>query len=297
MVQASTPAGEQLVRQVRELPALPEAVQRVLALLNKSESRVADIAHSMSLDPGLTGRVLRLVNSASFGFQRTIASVPHALAILGFNAIRSLVLSAGVMKAFGKVGRSGLDAKTFWGHSLSVAFLSRWLARRLRMSEAVQDEVFSAGMMHDIGKLILDIYASDDYARAIIDHKKSHGLISDAGPCIACEREQLQLDHSEIGAALAARWQLPERLQRCIREHHEPPVEPAGEDDRLVLLCALANQMEKPGKNWLEQQNACQWALNLGLARDAEGLKALAEAAVEEQQSYKDLIKQLVGSV
>ncbi len=240
MSKFSSGAYEVVLKRIRDIPSLPEVVNRIVEVMAKPNTPASEIARLISYDPGLTSKVLRMVNSAAYGFQRQISSVQHGIMILGFNQVRGLVLSASIFKLFeGKDIVQGLDHKEFWQHSMATAIVARTVANRLRLRDV--DDAFSAGMLHDIGKMVLDVYFKENYREvleaAYLNRRPYHGR-----GFLAVERHVLDSDHTEIGAFLANKWKLPVTITEVIRFHHNPAE--ADESCRtLVYLVALANEL------------------------------------------------------
>lgn len=231
---------EAILRRIRDIPSLPEVVNRIILLLNEPNTPASEIAKLISYDPGLSSKVLRMVNSAAYGFQRQISSIQHGIMILGFNTVRGLVLSASILKMFESQGSGpqGLDHRRFWEHSLATALGARIMATSLRMPDA--DDAFSAGMLHDIGKVVLDVHFRRDYQQVMELARRKK--ISPHGPAfLAIEDSVLQSDHTRVGAFLATKWKLPVTIAETIQYHHAPQEAPTCQP--LVSLVALANQL------------------------------------------------------
>ena len=196
-------AHEIVLKRIRDIPSLPDVVNRILAIISKPNTPASEIARLISYDPGLTSKVLRMVNSAAYGFQRQISSIQHGIMILGFNNVRGLVLSASIFKLFeGHTHPGGLNHQQFWEHSLGTAVAARILAKELRIAET--DEVFSAAMLHDIGKVVLDVYFQQDY-RQVLDQARQKQLPLHGMPFYQTEERVLGVSHTGIGSFLAAK--------------------------------------------------------------------------------------------
>ncbi|MEB3246176.1 MAG: HDOD domain-containing protein [Vampirovibrionales bacterium] len=228
---------ERVLKRVRDIPALPEVVNQIVSLLSRPNTPASEIASLITVDPGLTSRVLRMVNSAAYGIQRQITSVQHAIMLLGFTTVRGLVLSASIFKLFsGTDGQSGFDVRGFWAHSILTALISRNLAEWLKLPEI--EDAFSAGLLHDIGKLVLDQHLSAEYANVLMWAKRSD--INLYGPgFLDAELGVLGCTHATIGEHVARKWKLPQTLTEAIAFHHDP--QHATESPALVYTVALAN--------------------------------------------------------
>ena len=206
-----------IVDSLGQVPTLPAIVARVLELLNTPNASAEDAARLIGQDLALSAKVLRLANSAFYGIPRSIASVDQAIVILGFQTVRSLVMSASVMKILGK-GPGHLDRRAIWRHSVAAALISRIVARKFGRRLGLDvDAAFMATLLHKIGILILDGTEANDY------HKVLDCVGGENAPSLPqLERIHLQIDHATVGGMLAERWGLPEELREPIAFHLSP---------------------------------------------------------------------------
>jgi HD-like signal output (HDOD) protein len=241
---------QDILKSVRDIPALPQVVIQVVELLNKPNSNGLQIASLISYDPGLTSRILRMVNSSAYGIPRQVTSIQHSIAMLGYNVVRGLVLGASICQIFsslhasGKTGqrmqiRQGLDLESFWRHALLMGFFSKHLADHFKLPEA--DDVFSAGMLHNIGILIL--YAqSPRYDIALHSVLKQRKAGRYGVKTLEIEQLVLGFTHLELGTELSQRWELPDLMHAVISRYASPRV--TGEKtDAAVFVVALAHQL------------------------------------------------------
>jgi HD-like signal output (HDOD) protein len=235
-----------VLKRIRDVPALPEVVNQIILLLGRANTPASDIAKLVACDPGLSSRVLRMVNSAAYGFQREVSSIQHAIMILGFNTVRGLVLSASIFKLLkGEAKALGFDSKSFWLHSMLTAMIATYVGDAYKMD--VKDEAFSAGMLHDVGKLVLAQHFAAEYMAVLRETSKLKQPIHGHGFWL---REQLMLglSHTDIGLHLADKWKLPDGLASVIGYHHSPDKAPEAKQP-LVYLIALANEL---GVQWVD---------------------------------------------
>lgn len=279
---------EIILKRIRDIPSLPDVVTRIMAVIGKPTTPASEIAKLISYDPGLTSKVLRMVNSAAYGFQRQISSIQHGIMILGFNNVRGLVLSASIFKLFeGHTHPGGLNHTAFWEHSLSTAVAARLLAKTLRIPDA--DDIFSAAMLHDIGKVVLDVYFQEDY-HAVLNQARRLETPFHGPDFYRLEEEMLGITHTGIGSFLAAKWKLPNTFTDVIQFHHEP--EKAQNCPDLVYLVALANEMAviyaQQGSDYERAQFSPNLLEYLGLEDDT--LFELMQSLEEEMLSAQDLL-------
>jgi HD-like signal output (HDOD) protein len=219
-----------LSENIKDLPTLPVVANNIIQLTQNPKSSALEVGKAIANDQALTSKVLRMANSAYYGFPQKITSINHAIVILGFATIRNLVLAVSVFDMFSK--RSGnFDREGFWKHSLACGVTSKLIAKRLGINNF--EEIFISGLIHDLGKLVLDAYFGEEFTR-VIDLVKDKGiLIREA------EQELLGLDHAAVGGILANKWNLPPQLLKVIRFHHNPPQ--AGESMRVAAIVHVAD--------------------------------------------------------
>ncbi|MBI1847827.1 MAG: HDOD domain-containing protein, partial [Candidatus Rokubacteria bacterium] len=211
----STPLEE--LHRLDSIPSLPAVVTELLQVIDDPMASAMDVAYILREDPPLTARVLRMANSVIYGSRTQIMSVPQAVMRLGMVEIKNLVMSLGVIRALARLGRK-LDLFGFWQHSLTVALSSEAIARVLpREGHHDDDEgAFAAGLLHDIGRLVLDQFYPDAFDRAVTVMEK------ESIPLVVAERRELGIDHAEIGGLVAERWGLPDPITSAIAYHHRP---------------------------------------------------------------------------
>jgi len=225
------------LKKVERLPTLPGIAMKIIQTANNPKSAADDLSRIILSDLSLSAKVLKMVNSAYYGIRNKVSSVKQAIVILGFNTIKSLALSTAIMDKFGTSGNiEGFSRGAFWKHCLGVATTNKILARRLGLKEH-EETYFMAGLLHDIGKVILDEYFHDDFLKVLV-HMKMTGL-----SFYAAELEVNGLTHAEIGGMLAGQWQLPEELVAAIRFHHTP--ENRTDHAKMISATHFANVLAK----------------------------------------------------
>ncbi len=197
---------------VGSIPTLPAVLVQVWDLTRQEDTSAVDLARVIESDPGLTGALLRLSNSAYFGFPRKVATVTQAVVILGFDTVKSLAMGASVFRALPSP-KAGIDLSAFFHHSLMTAMASRIVMERTCPARA--GTAFSAGILHDLGKLVMAEFLPK--AEPGIQRRIADGLAPEDA-----EREELGLSHAEIGAWFSASWNFPEELAAAVEWHHRP---------------------------------------------------------------------------
>ncbi|NMA95988.1 MAG: HDOD domain-containing protein [Clostridiales bacterium] len=206
---------ENIVKRVKEIPALPDVVLKVMQLTEDPDSTPHDIESVVLKDQGITTRVLRLANSAYYGYPRRISTISEATILLGFQTIRSITLSAAVNKVLMReIPGYGMKKGSLWRHSQAVAIIARHISRQNRMKDT--EEVYVAGLLHDIGKVIMGHYIEKAYSEVLDMVIDSNMTFLDA------EEKVLGFNHAQVGAKVAEKWNLPESLVEAIAYHHIP---------------------------------------------------------------------------
>ncbi|MDD5091583.1 MAG: HDOD domain-containing protein [Candidatus Wallbacteria bacterium] len=222
---------EKLAGRIKDLPTLPVVINKIITLVENPKTSAADLAGVVSRDPALTAKILSVVNSAFYGFPRKIATISHAVMILGFGDIKNIALSVSVFDMF-KKGRKnpGMNVEDFWKHSIGTGVCSRQLGKRVKYPEA--EEAFIAGLLHDVGKIVFLQYLADEYHDVLSLAREEKIWIRDA------EMRVLDgSDHCELGGLIAEKWKLPYRLVKVMKFHHEP----TDSGDDIDMLTALVH--------------------------------------------------------
>ncbi len=213
------------------LAPLPTVTQQILETTEDDKSSARDLGEVIRKDQTLTARILKIVNSAYYGYFRKIGNVDRAIVILGFEEVKNITLAASLIQYYGASNTETFDRKEFWVHSLAVAYISKALSAN--KSNVQPEDAFAAGLLHDIGKVILDQLAPKAFEQAVqISRQKEHSLLE---ICTV----NFDIDHPEIGGIIAENWKFPQRLVECIQLHHTPAA--AGKSALLTHLVHTAN--------------------------------------------------------
>lgn len=218
-----------ILAQVEDIPTLPVTVARVLRMVDDPHCSTGQLGALVASDPPLAARVLRLANSAYYGFPRAIAALPQAVTLLGFATLRNVALSAGVFDLF-RSG-DGIDLPALWRHSVGAAAAAKLVARRVRYTPL--EKAFTAGLLHDIGKILIARYlhGAMEQIRHLVETESI--ALGDA------EQRVLGVSHPALGAWLAARWAFPASLVDAIAFHHHPMH--ANENMPLAAITGVAD--------------------------------------------------------
>ena len=211
---------KKLVGRIENVPTLPTVMARILAATQDPKTSAEDVNKIILGDQALTAKILKLVNSAFYGFPRKIGTVTEAVVILGFATVRNLAITASVFQSFGSRKKGRFDRESFWRHSVAVGTVSRILARRMNMPS--QEDIFVAGLLHDLGKVVLDHHCHEDFMKALDLAEENEW------PLYKAEEEIFGVSHAEVGRWLAERWNMPDFLVFTIAHHHNPADVPEG---------------------------------------------------------------------
>lgn len=207
------------VEELRDLPTLPKVALEVRRIVSDPKSSMTDLMEVISKDPPISSRVLRIANSAYLGVPRKIDNLRTALVILGTKEISNLVMTITILRLFPASESGGIDITKFWTHSAACAEVTAGLYEGLRLP--VPASAYFAGLLHDIGKIILYQYFHEY-------HVKCHQLAQKANiSAVEAELQVIGVDHGHIGGWLTQRWNLPDEISRAVSQHHLRPVDVA----------------------------------------------------------------------
>ncbi|MDH5730498.1 MAG: HDOD domain-containing protein [Gammaproteobacteria bacterium] len=209
----SSPA-ERLVKNVSKIYSLPTIYYRIEKAIEDPNSSLKQIGNIILDDPSLAARLLRLANSAFFNFPQKIDSIPTALSIIGTKQLRDLVLASTVIKVFKDIPEELVNMESFWRHSIACGITARVIAADMNADNI--EAFFVAGLLHDIGALIMFAQLSDSIAEVmtICKQEKQYRYLT--------EKQNLEFNHAEVGGYLLKEWELPEHLIIACMRHHEP---------------------------------------------------------------------------
>lgn len=250
----------------RELASLPQTLAEVLRVTRDDRSSAQDMASVIMKDPALTARVLRIVNSAYYGLGRQIGSISQSIMTIGMRQVSALALSSSVYKMTDN-WNSGFDRRLFWRHSLEVAIAARMLAEHVRWKNV--EEPWVAGLLHDIGLLVLERSYPKEFAR-IWSVAQREGALEDH------EVAQWNTDHARVGKFMLQQWNLPESICVAVGYHHMTFTPNDTDPDRqLTQIVCLAHLLSRhtfgkgPDVNESDVEHKYIIAANLGIGKDA----------------------------
>jgi putative nucleotidyltransferase with HDIG domain len=206
---------ERILAGVDKIPPMPQVVFKAQKILADPDSSTNELASLLETDQAIAAKVLKMANSAFYGMRGKVASVKHASLVLGYRNLGEIITAAGIQKTLEKkLPGYGLESEDLWRHSLSVALGSKIIAER--KNPDLEMVGYTAGLIHDIGKIILDPY--------VLEQKDAFDsiLVGEQQTFLDAERQLLGFDHAEIAAEICEKWGIPETISSAIRYHHSP---------------------------------------------------------------------------
>lgn len=212
-----------LVSSTVELPTMPEVLTKLNEVTARKDASAESVAKVVAMDPAVAANMLRIVNSAYYGLPVRVSSIQLAVSVLGFSMTKKVALKAAVFSAFGQRREKlqGFDPLGFWRHAIYTGVAARTLgSRSVAFADSHAEDLYIAGLLHDIGKILLLERACPRYLaclrRAAQDQRLQHEV----------EQEEFGFTHADVGSVLAVKWALPEDLAIAIRYHHAPERDP-----------------------------------------------------------------------
>lgn len=271
-------------RAISALPSLSAVLKRIFAVVEDSKSSALDITRALQLDPAITGKVLRLANCAYIGLPHTVSSIQNAVTLLGIRRIHSLILVS-VLSSVKKNSCAPFPVISFWRHSVCTALIAEAIAKSLRRYDCAIDEneLFSAAILHDIGKLIAATMEPESFIQL---YKQS---ILRKVPFFAIEKGEAA--HCFLGGCYAEHWGFPNELKQCIQLHHEPL-----SDKKLALRVSIIHVADIMAhvlgfKIFPEEATPLvqEDVLRL-IGLPLERLKVIAQSVIEDQKSIESFM-------
>ncbi|MGA2176925.1 MAG: HDOD domain-containing protein [Verrucomicrobiota bacterium] len=238
--------AKEIIAQSKDLPMVSETARKLVTLLTNPEAHRDEVVQTLRCDNVLTAKVLRVCNSAHTGLKEPVGSIDQAVLLLGDNTIYRMVcaLGFGGTMGFGQPGYS-VEANGLWGHSLSIGLGAEYLTEIESYGQFPPSMAFTAGLLHDIGKLILNQVLTPKTRTEIRDKIAAESLSR-----VAAEKAVLGVDHAEVGACLLQKWSFPEIIIEAVANHHAPVVRPAVQLSAVVYLSNCAAHLSGTAPGW-----------------------------------------------
>lgn len=273
---------------VKNLPTLPEVMTKILHTIDSDKSSAKDLGNVISNDQSVASRVLRLANSAYFGVSRTIDTVHSAIVIIGFNTVRQLALATTTYLAFNAPNQTGLLNKgKFWRHSIASAKAAALIATKCNLPN--RDRLFTAGLLHDIGRIVLDMIYHEKYQEILKKVEEDGIALTDA------EKSEFEMDHAEIGGFLSNRWHFPEGLREPIGFHHAIHGAKRQYRTSSAVICLASHMSRKAGIGFSGYDN--DPAPKPEVYRLLNLRTTTFENMVNEIKSHEDEVEAILGEI
>ena len=283
---------QQFLADLDSLVSLPDICFQVNQLADNPTSNAKNIADVVSQDPNLVAQVLRIANSPYYGFPSRVDTIMRAISVIGIEDLRNLVLSTSVINAFSAQKNELVDLKKYWTHSLFAGFAARQLCRLTTTKVLDKERFFVAGLLHDIGQLVLSLKAPE-IMKVIIHRSKQ-----EREPFYKVEEVVFGIGHCELGAELLKKWQLPDSLQAVAAFHHDPEKSKdyALEVSVIHIANALAHKVNISGLGNREQLNISEYAWKITGLTEEKAVLAVDKAKAEFVKTLPVFMSQITSS-
>lgn len=220
---------------IDKMPSLPITVSKIMEICNDPKTSPADLNKVISVDPVLMGKVMKLINSAYYGLSQEITSLVRAIIMLGINTVKNLALSTAVLGTLGDSKEfQALNMDGFWRHSLCTGVTAKLIAKQRKVDQKFVEEYFIAGLLHDIGKIPLNNKFQEEYLLTMRLSDRDHI------PLFSSEKENIGIDHSEVGGMIVSAWKLSPEIFDAVVFHHSAETY-TGDNKDIVYSVMLAN--------------------------------------------------------
>ncbi len=276
---------ESIVQAIDQLPPFPTVVTEAVSILDSPDSSAMDVVKVVQYDQSVTANVLKVCNSAFYGLPRKVSSLREAVVRLGGHQLKEIILTGTVVKYYkNAMGGYALSRQDLWKHAISTAIMARLVSKKVKQADLAA--VFTAGLLHDVGKTILDSVVEEYF-------EQMFALVAEKGYSFTeAEQEVLGLNHAEVGARIGELWGFPDEIVRAIRYHHTP--QEGGDADPTTHAVYLANILclmmgIGVGRQGLHVRGREEILDQYGL--DSTDLQIIMAAFYEEYQKVQDIIK------
>jgi putative nucleotidyltransferase with HDIG domain len=278
----TAPTVEQLISTIpRSLGAYAPVLEEIQAALESPQCSLVSIGDAIEKEPDLTARLLKLGNSAFYGYSSRLSTVTEAVSLMGIQQVQDLILASSIIEHFAGMPDDFINMNSFWRHSLACGICARAIAQEKRLPKS--DKFFVAGLLHDIGRLVLLLQAPEATKQIITLYRSQRILLQDA------EMSILGYDHQTVGAHLLRHWRYPELLVRAVGNHHETSINKSPVIEAVVVgfsdYLVSALQLGSSGEQFVPPLAPQTWE-TLGLT--PESLDSLVSALDQQMEAVEE---------
>ena len=268
---------EEVLVLVKHMPPFPKVAMRVMAMLEDPSTTAAQLAEVIQYDQAITANVLKICNAAYFSLPRKVSSLDEGLVVIGHDILKDIIIASSSARFFkGEVGKGyDLGSGELWRHSVATAIMGKLLVRSVPQVNPA--EVFTAALLHDIGKRLLSSFVADDFEAIIAMVDKENCTFSEA------EERVIGIDHAELGGLILEKWDFPAEMGKAVRYHHNPE---ALSMDEITALVALANGL-------VISMGIGVGAHGLATSLQEQGIKRFGLSDTDLQLCMADLLQEL----
>lgn len=276
---------EKVLRKTPTLSSLPDVYARLNAAVNDPRTSSRDVANIITEDAGLAARLLRIANSAFYGFPSGIDTISRAVTLVGTRQLRDLALATSIIRQFKGISGEIISMDSFWRHSVACGVAARILATYRR--EPNVERFFIAGLMHDIGRLVMFIAIPDLAMETLEQARRQEALLH------VTERKTLGFDHADVGGALLQQWRLPAHTVAAVTFHHRPSIDNGLHIDTAIThvsdLIANAMRLGSSGERLVPALESGAWE-RIGISESI-----LASLLPELERQYQDAVSTMIS--
>ncbi len=244
----------EIIQTLKDVPAMPNVIIKALNIIKDDTAGSKELSEIMSYDQALTAQVLKLVNSAYYGFAQEITSIKNAIALLGMTQTKNIVIAVALKPML--TSQCGRD---MWKHSIKAAIACEHIAKCTDTIDPA--DAFTIGFLHDIGKVILNLSSNEKYQNVI-------NRVKDGADVLLAEEELFGINHAEAGFLLVKKWRLPVLLANCIKYHHHPL---ASSMPKASCLIYIANQICQPNEDNIDKRVLEEFNIDMGTVAQFKG--------------------------
>lgn len=210
-----TVSPEEIIEKIKEIPPLPQSVNKIIILTSDPDCSAQKLTNAIEQDASMTAKILKMSNSAYYGFTKKISTISHAIMCLGFKTVKEIAISASSKKYLNmEITGYRMEQGALWEHSLICARIAKLIAKEAKVKDS--EEVYIAGLLHDIGKIVLNEYDNELFKYILVKSDIDEIAVNEA------EVQVLGIDHAMLGSIIAEKWNLPENIFIPTRYHHTP---------------------------------------------------------------------------